>query len=358
VQTEDYAGREMLFTDDYAYFSSVSSSWLSHAEKYVGDMVGRLNLSSDCMVVEVAANDGYLLQYVQQRDIPCYGIEPTLNTSEIARAKGITVVNKFFGGELANDLVRQGKSADLIIANNVLAHVPDINDFVAGFSRLLKLKGVATFEFPHLYRMVKNVQFDTVYHEHYSYLSLSTVRRIFKKYGLEVFDVEELETHGGSLRVFAQRSDSQCQQVTENVARVLEVENSAGMEGVSFYRNFQRAAEKSKNDFLTFLLQAKRDGKEVVAYGAAAKGNTILNFSGVKSDLLKFVCDAAPSKIGRYLPGSRIAILSPDAMEKYKPDYVLIFPWNIEDEIKADHGYISKWGGSFYVVIPTMRLLV
>jgi SAM-dependent methyltransferase len=356
VQTADYAGREALFTDDYAYFSSVSTSWLAHAERYVVEMVKRFQLGRDSMVVEIAANDGYLLQYVQQRGIPNYGVEPTLSTAEAARAKGIEIVGEFFGVALADDLASKGRSADLIAANNVLAHVPDINDFVAGFAHLLKPTGVATFEFPHLMRMVQHAQFDTAYHEHYSYLSLGAVSRIFAHNGLQVFDVVELPTHGGSLRVFAQRADTGRHQVCPAVARLLAAEEAAGMKTADFYTRFQQVAEGVKNGLLSFLLETRRDGKSVAAYGAAAKGNTLLNFAGVKSDLLAFVSDAAPSKQGRFLPGSHIPILTPDAIAERKPDYVVILPWNLADEVKTQLSFISDWGGRFVVAVPSLRI--
>lgn len=354
AQIEDYAERESLFTQDYAYFSSVSNSWLIHSEQYVEEMVGRFALNTDSMVVEIAANDGYLLQYVQKRGIPCYGIEPTQSTAKLARAKSIDIVQDFFGMSLAQSLVDQGKTADLIVANNVLAHVPDINDFVSGVVHLLKFNGVATFEFPHLLRMVEEAQFDTVYHEHYSYLSFGTVIRIFSRAGLQVFDVQEISTHGGSLRVYSQRIESQSRIVVPAVANLLAKEKTAGIEGLTFYSEFQPAAERVKNDLLAFLIDAKRRRKSVVAYGAAAKGNTLLNFSGVRGDLLSFVCDAASSKQGMYLPGSRIPIVPPGVLAKKRPDFVLILPWNIAREIMDQAEFIHDWGGKFVTAVPTL----
>jgi len=356
VQTEDYARSDELFTADYAYFSSISSSWLSHAEQYVKDMVERFTLTPESTVVEVAANDGYLLQYVQQRGIPCYGVEPTTSTAVAAREKGIEIVEEFFGVALAEDLVQQGRMADLIAANNVLAHVPDINDFLSGFLRLLKPTGVATFEFPHLLQMVRHNQFDTAYHEHYSYLSLTAVSKIFEHNGLQVFDVAELPTHGGSLRVFAQRLDNPHQPLAPAIATMLGTEKEAGLMEVDFYRGFQKTAEIVKDDFLGFLVQAKREGKKVVAYGAAAKGNTLLNFAGVKKDLLAFVCDAADSKQGRFLPGSHIPILAPEAMATYNPDYVVILPWNIAAEVKAQLEYLHNRGTRFVTAVPKLEV--
>ena len=355
VQTEDHAGREALFTDDYAYFSSVSRSWLGHAERYVSEMEARFSLNGESMVVEIAANDGYLLQFVKQRGIPCYGVEPT-RTAEAARAKGIEIVGEFFGVSLAEELVKRRRAADLTAANNVLAHVPDINDFVAGFARLLKRDGVATFEFPHLLRMVRERQFDTAYHEHYSYLSLGAVAGIFERNGLRVFDVTELSTHGGSLRVFAQRLDEGRQPVSTAVPHLLALEESAGMSTPAFYQSFQSVAERVKNDLLSFLIDAKRGDKRVIAYGAAAKGNTLLNFAGVKPDLLAYVCDAAPSKQGKFMPGSRVPILHPDAIAEEKPDYVLILPWNIADEVQTQLRFVRDWGAKFVTAVPHLQI--
>lgn len=360
VQTEDHAGREALFTDSYAYFSSYSRSWLAHAQNYVLEMRQRLALGAHSTVVEVAANDGYLLQYVRQAGIPCYGIEPTASTATAARAKGLAIIERFFGVALAEELAAQGRSADLIAANNVLAHVPDINDFVAGFARLLKPSGVATFEFPHLLRMVQGCQFDTAYHEHYSYLSLTAVARIFAANGLRVIDVQELPTHGGSLRVFAARADapSHPQADAAGAARVqalLEREAAAGLQTADFYGDFQRQALRIKRELLTFLLQAQAQGQRVAAYGAAAKGNTLLNFAGVRADLLPWVVDANPAKQGQYLPGSRIPIVSEDHLRAEKPDLLLLLPWNLKDELAQQLGYVREWGGRLAVAVPRME---
>ncbi|HDZ73386.1 MAG TPA: class I SAM-dependent methyltransferase [Aurantimonas coralicida] len=357
VQTEDHAGRAALFTDDYAYFSSFSSSWLAHAKRYVEAMIARFGLGAESSVVEIAANDGYLLQYVAAADIPCYGIEPTAGTAASARVKGLEIIESFFGNALAETLVEQGRQADLIAANNVLAHVPDINDFVAGFARLLKPSGVATFEFPHLLMMVRDNQFDTAYHEHYSYLSLTVVERIFTLSGLLVFDVEELPTHGGSLRVFAQRRDTAAHPVCASVPALREREANAGMSDADFYRGFQVEAERVKDDLTRFLIDAKRQGLTVGAYGAAAKGNTLLNFAGVKRDLLPYVVDKNPVKQGRFLPGSRIPIVSEDHLRASRPDRVLILPWNLADEVMAQLAYIREWGGAFVTAVPRMNLI-
>jgi SAM-dependent methyltransferase len=356
AQTADYAGREAHFRDDYAYFSSVSTSWLAHAERYVADMVRRFELNERSMVVEIAANDGYLLQFVRQRGIPCYGVEPTHGTAQAARARGIEIVEEFFGVELAERLAAVGRQADLIAANNVLAHVPDINDFVGGFARLLQPNGVATFEFPHLLRMVEGAQFDTAYHEHYSYLSLTAAHRILERNGLRVIDVAELPTHGGSLRVFAQRAGDGDRPTNGAVARVLAEEARAGMNTAAFYESFQSVAERVKNDLLEFLIEAKRTGAQVAAYGAAAKGNTLLNFAGVREDLLGYVCDAALSKQGKFMPGSRIRILAPDAIALRRPDYVLILPWNLSAEVMSQLSFIREWGGRFVMGVPELKI--
>ncbi len=355
VQTEDHAGREALFSADYAYFSSFSSSWLRHAQAYVQVMQQRYGLGPQSCVAEVAANDGYLLQYVQQAGIPCYGIEPTASTAAAARGKGIEIVERFFGVELARELAAQGRQADLMAANNVLAHVPDINDFVAGFAVLLKPAGVATFEFPHLLRMVRECQFDTAYHEHYSYLSLGSVQRIFAANGLQVIDVEQLPTHGGSLRVHAQRSGGP-RTPAPAVAELLAVERAAGMEGVDFYANFQSEALRIKRELLLFLLQAQREGLKVGAYGAAAKGNTLLNFAGVRPDLLPYVVDLNPAKQGHCMPGSRIPIVTEAHLKAERPDRVLILPWNLRDEITTQLAYIREWGGQFVTAVPRLQV--
>lgn len=357
VQTEDHAGLEALFTQDYAYFSSFSTAWLAHAERYVSQMIERFGLNASSCVVEVAANDGYLLQYVTQSSIPCYGIEPTASTACAARAKGIEIIDRFFGVELADEFVREGRQADLMTANNVLAHVPDINDFVSGFTRLLKPQGVVTFEFPHLLRMVQENQFDTAYHEHYSYLSLTAVRRIFAANGLTVFDVEQLPTHGGSLRVFAQRSDTGAHAHSPVVAILLQVEAQAGMTTPAFYQEFQRKAEKVKDDLVLFLIDAKRRGLKVGAYGAAAKGNTLLNFAGIRSDLLPYVVDKNPAKQGKCMPGSRIPIVAEARLRSHRPDRILILPWNLRDEVMTQLAYVKEWGGRFVTAVPKLDII-
>jgi len=352
VQTDDYAERESIFTNDYVYFSSISSSWVAHAKQYVDQVIQRFALGAGHHVAEIAANDGYLLQFVQARGIPCYGIEPTQSTAAAARARGLEIVDDFFGVALAERLVDDGRSCDLVVANNVLAHVPDINDFVSGVERLLTRAGVVTFEFPHLLQMVRQTQFDTAYHEHYSYLSLTTVERILSQQQLQIFDVEMLPTHGGSLRVFAQRRSTGVQLVTPAVGRVLAEENDAGIRTAAFYAGFQAEAERVKNDFVSFLTDARRAGRRVAAYGAAAKGNTLLNFAGVKSDLLAFVCDLAPSKQGRYLPGSRIPVLPPTALAERRPTDLVILPWNIAREIAGQLEALGSVGVRLITVVP------
>ncbi len=357
VQTEDFAQADELFDADYAYFSTFSSSWLAHSERYVTDIVQRFGLDEQSCVVEVAANDGYLLQYVKALGIPCTGIEPTASTASAARDKGIDIVEKFFGVKLARQLVAEGKQADLTVANNVLAHVPDINDFVAGFTLLLKPDGVATFEFPHLLNLIELNQFDTIYHEHFSYLSLMAVRHIFDANGLTVFDVEELPTHGGSLRVYAQRTDTGSKVINDQVRTILQKEERIGMGTVDYYTGFQGKAEKVKDDFIAFLIEAKRQGKSVAAYGAAAKGNTLMNFAGIRPDLLHFVVDKNPAKQGKFMPGSRIPIVSEERLIEERPDYVIILPWNLKAEVMNQLSYIREWGGMFVTAVPYLKLV-
>ena len=357
VQTEDFTQADELFSEEYAYFSGFSTSWLQHAKQYVEDMVGRFYLDDSSHVIEVAANDGYLLQYVKDCNIPCIGIEPTTSTAAAARKKGIDIVEDFFGCTLAQKLVEQGKQADLIVANNVLAHVPDINDFVSGFKILLKPHGVATFEFPHLLKLINKNQFDTIYHEHFSYLSLIALNIIFKTNGLQLFDVEEYPTHGGSLRIFAQRADTGKNIIAEQLIKLHQDEIDAGMNSKKFYQGFQSRANKVKNDLLEFLLEAKKNNKKVVAYGAAAKGNTLLNYAGVHQDLLEYVVDKNPAKQGKYMPGSRISIKAEEFMKKDKPDYIVILPWNLKDEIMNQLDYIQHSGGKFVVFIPAFRII-
>lgn len=356
VQAEAYSRAAELFNEEYAYFSSFSTAWLDHSRRYVDDVVSRFGFTSSSTVVEIAANDGYLLQYIKEKNIPCYGVEPTRNTANAARQKGIEIIERFFGQDLAKELVATGRSADLMIANNVLAHVPDIADFVLGHAILLKSDGVATFEFPHLYRLISENQFDTIYHEHFSYLSFTTVRDIFAKNGLDIFDVEDITTHGGSLRVFAQRSDHRTHEGTPAVADLVNLELRSGVRSLDFYREFQSRADQAKNCFLEFLLTAKFEGKKVAGYGAAAKGNTLLNYAGVRSDLISFVVDRNPAKQGRFMPGSRIPIVDEVVLSIERPDYVVIFPWNLSAEVKDQLQYVRGWGAKFVTAVPNLEI--
>jgi SAM-dependent methyltransferase len=355
VQTEDYVEADALFDRDYAYFSSTSSSWLAHAADYCSAMRARLGLGRDSLVVEIAANDGYLLKNFVAAGIPCLGIEPTASTAAAARSLDIPMLGAFFGENLAAELATEGKQADLIVGNNVFAHVPDINDFTRGLRRLLKPSGTITLEFPHLLQLIGHTQFDTVYHEHFSYLSLHTVVRIFAAAGLRVFDVEELATHGGSLRVFGCHAED-TRLPAPAITDLLTKEKQGGLCEPSTYRGFQTRANRIKDDLLLFLIGQKRAGKRVAAYGAAAKGNTLLNYAGIRGDLLPWVCDAAASKQGKYLPGSRIPIIPPAALREHRPDVVLILPWNIAPEIMHEHAYITEWGGQFAVAVPELRV--
>ena len=357
VQTEDYVGAEELFDQDYAYFSSVSSSWCNHAEQYVADMVNRFELNANSHILEVASNDGYLLQYVKAKGISCLGVEPTASTAKAARDKGIEVIEDFFGVALANKLVEQDKQADLTAANNVLAHVPDINDFVSGFAVLLKPNGVSTFEFPHLMQMMKHTQFDTIYHEHFSYLSLTAVDQIFDNNGLQVFDIQEIPTHGGSLRVFAQRKSTGKHKINETVDKLLKLEQVVGIKSLAYYSNFQQRADKIKNDLTAFLINAKKENKKVLAYGAAAKGNTLMNYAGIRPDLLSAVIDRNMAKQNKFMPGSRIPIVDETLILKEKPDYLLILPWNLKNEVMEQLSYMREWGGKFLTAVPSLEIV-
>lgn len=355
VQTEDYAQADLFFSKDYAYFSSTSTSWLEHAAAYSKAMIERLGLGTDSFVIEVASNDGYLLKNFLAADIPCLGVEPTASTAAAAEKIGIPVLREFFGEELGKRLGKEGRQADLIAGNNVFAHVPDINDFTRGLKAALKPGGTITLEFPHLMRLIQHTQFDTVYHEHFSYLSLYTVNRIFAQAGLRVGDVEELPTHGGSLRVYGCHAEDS-RRDGPGVARLLNAELEFGLRDLEVYRGFQVRADEVKNGLLSFLIEQKRAGKQVVAYGAAAKGNTLLNYAGVKPDLLAYVCDAAPSKQGKYLPGSHIPVYSPQKLKETQPDTVVILPWNIADEVIRHHGYVREWGGQFVKAVPALEV--
>ena len=354
VQTEDFTQAETLFKGDYAYYSSTSQTWLNHAAQFSNEIIDRLQLTAKSFVVEIASNDGYLLKNFVAAAIPCLGIEPTRGTAAAAEQLGIPVLQKFFCKQLGHQLAAQGQHADLIIGNNVYAHVPDINDFTLGLKALLKPGGTVSLEFPHVMELLKNCQFDTIYHEHFSYLSLKTVQRIFASAGLRVFDVQQLTTHGGSLRVFGCH-DYDDHPGKPSVESLLREEDAFGLERRDLYIDFQVRVNEIKNDLLLFLLQQQRDGKKVAAYGAAAKGNTLLNYAGIRPDLLPFVCDAAPAKQGMFLPGSRIPIYSPAELQVRRPDYLLVLPWNIANEIKQQNKNLIGLSTKFITAIPRME---
>ncbi len=346
---------ENIFSD-YAYFSSYSDSWLAHCRKYVEQICARRDLSPLSQVVELASNDGYLLQYFKQRGIPILGVEPAANVAAVAESKGVPTLVRFFGTETAKAMCADGKSADLLVANNVLAHVPDLNDFVEGIRMVLKPKGIATLEFPHLQNLLEQHQFDTIYHEHFSYFSLLTARRIFKAHGLRIFDVDELPTHGGSLRIYVCHTDS-IEPETDAVIKLEQREIGLGYDTPAPYAHFHKQVQKVKRDLLRFLIDARESGKTVAGYGAPAKGNTLLNYCGIRADLLAFTVDISPHKAGRFLPGTHIPIYSPDRLRDVKPDYVLILPWNLKDEIVRQMADVRSWGGQFVVPIPQVEIL-
>lgn len=355
VQLDEFQTPDQLF-GHYRYFSSFSESWLRHAERYAEAMIGRFSIGARSQVIEVASNDGYLLQFFHRRGVPVLGIEPATNVARAAEEKGITTLVRFFNVSTARNVVLMGKQADLLIGNNVLAHVPDLNGFVAGLKIALKPEGALTMEFPHLLKLVAFNQFDTIYHEHFSYFSLLTAARVVARHGLRLFDVEELETHGGSLRVFACHEGAG-HQASGRVAALLSREREAGLERIESYRGFAENVRKVKRDLLSFLIRVKEDGKTVAGYGAPAKGNTLLNFCGIRTDLLDYTVDLSPHKQGLFLPGSRIPIFTPAKISETKPDYVLILPWNLQDEIMAQMGHIRDWGGRFVVPIPELKVL-
>lgn len=353
VQTQDFADREIFFNSEYAYFSSFSKSWLNHCEEYVERIFPRANLTKDSLVIEVASNDGYLLEIFKRRDVPVMGIEPTASTAKVALDKGIDTVVDFFSSKLAIELVQKFGKVDLMIGNNVLAHVPDINDFVHGFSIFLKDEGLITFEFPHLLNLLKHAQFDTFYHEHYSYLSLISLIPLFDRHGLRLIDVEVLDTHGGSLRIYLSKSNSSFQ-TSENVKKILAEEIKYGLKDLSTYRNFSQKYQAIKNELLEFLLTEKRSGKKIVAYGAAAKGNTLLNYCGVRDDIIDLVADANTHKQGKYLPGSCVPIVSLSELIESNPDVVLILPWNLSNEIMELLRPELPAATKFFVAIPQL----
>jgi hypothetical protein len=355
VQLEEYESAEKLFSD-YAYFSSFSDSWLKHADKYCQQMIARFGLNNQSLAVEVASNDGYLLQYFVQRDVPVLGIEPAANVAKVAVEKGVPTLVEFFGTRLAKQLVAEGRSADLVLGNNVLAQVPDLNDFVAGLKILLKPNGVLTLEFPHLLRLMEHNEFDTIYHEHFSYFSLLTTVRILEAHGLRVFDVEELQSHGGSLRVFACRAENRSHITGPSVGKVLADEKNAGQDTLAGYQSFAQQVKRTKQDLVEFLLAAAREGKAVAGYGAPGKSATLLHYCGIGKDLIEYTVDRSPYKQGRFLPGNHIPIFHPDRIRETKPDYVVILPWNLKDEITKQMQFIREWGGRFVVPIPKLMI--
>jgi 2-polyprenyl-3-methyl-5-hydroxy-6-metoxy-1,4-benzoquinol methylase len=351
VQLEEYESPDKIFSD-YAYFSSYSDSWLKHCENYCQQMLGTLALNEQKLVVEVASNDGYLLQYFVRQNIPVLGIEPAGNVAKVAIEKGVPTLVRFFGTELAKELASQGQSADLLLGNNVLAQVPDLNDFAEGLKILLKPAGVLTLEFPHLLRLIEHNEFDTIYHEHFSYFSLLTTMSIMHAHGLRIFRVEELPTHGGSLRVWACRSEDATHSLDSSVEAVLQQEKKAGLDTLAGYESFAQRVKETKWALVEFLVKAAREGKTVAGYGAPGKSATLLNYCGIGTDLIEYTVDRSPYKQGRYLPGSHIPIYSPDRIRETKPDYVVILPWNLKDEITNQLHFIREWGGCFVVPIP------
>lgn len=356
VQLEEYVSPDQIFSD-YAYFSSYSDSWVEHARRYTQAMIARFGFGSGSLVMEIASNDGYLLQHFKAQGVPCRGIEPAANVAEAAVARGIPTTVRFFGRQTAQELVRDHGRPDLLLGNNVLAHVPDINDFVGGMRILLKQGGVITMEFPHLLRLMDDNQFDTIYHEHFSYLSFGTVERIFAHHGLRLFDVEELPTHGGSLRIYGCHDDDSAHATGPAPARLRALEIERGLQDAAVYARFDARVRQTKRKLLRFLIDAKEQGKTIVGYGAPGKGNTLLNYCGIRTDFLEYTVDRSPHKQGRFTPGTRIPILPPERIRETKPDYVLILPWNLTKEITQQCAYVREWGGKFVVPIPGVKVL-
>lgn len=356
MQLEEFATPDEIFADEYAYFSSYSESWLEHARIYTEKMTNRFNLNANSLVTEIASNDGYLLQWFVQKGIPVLGIDPAANVAQAAKEKGVRTEVKFFGKKTAEKLAGKYGKADLLLGNNVLAHVPDINDFVAGMKKILKPNGVITMEFPHLQRLIEGNQFDTIYHEHFSYLSFVSVNRIFAHHGITLFDVEELPTHGGSLRIYGKHAEDTSKEVTNHVTGLLKRENDHGFESLEYYSRFEEKVKETKRKILDFLIEAKRKGKSVAGYGAPGKGNTLLNYCGVRTDFIDFTVDMSPCKQSNFLPGTHIPILHPGSLKETKPDYVFILPWNLKEEIMEQHKYVHDWGGKFVVPIPELTI--
>jgi len=357
VQIDEYKKANDIFDQEYIYFSSYSKSWLTHAKNYVDYIIQRFNFNQNSLVIEIASNDGYLLQYFKEKQIPCLGIEPTKGTALVCKEKEIPVIEAFFGEQLATQLLNNNQQADLLIGNNVLAHVPNINDFVKGLKIALKKTGVITLEFPHLLQLVQQNQFDTIYHEHFSYFSFHTVKHIFNTHELDIFDVKELPTHGGSLRIYAKHSENKSYSISTNIISLEQKESEQQITSLNYYQSFQQRANKIKNDLLIFLIEQYQQNKIVVAYGAAAKGNTLLNYCGIKKNLVKFVIDASPHKQGKFLPASHIPVLSEEHIKETKPDFILILPWNIKDEIIEQLRYVRDWDCKFIVPIPKLVIL-
>ncbi|EDN71404.1 NDP-hexose 3-C-methyltransferase protein [Beggiatoa sp. PS] len=356
VQLQEFQSPDKIFSD-YAYFSSYSETWLKHAQAYTEYMIERFGFNTSNQIIEIASNDGYLLQYFKEKNISILGVEPAENVAKVAQTKGIPTITKFFGIKTATELANEGKQANLLLGNNVLAHVPDINDFVAGMKILLKPNGVITMEFPHLLRLMEQNQFDTIYHEHFSYLSFITVESIFAKHGLTIFDVEELTTHGGSLRIFAKHSEDNSHCLTDNVNQMKQFEKQQGLNNISTYQKFAKQVQNTKRNILDFLIQKKREGKTLVGYGAPAKGNTLLNYCGIRSDFIDYTVDRSPHKQGLFLPGTHIAIHNVDKIKETKPDYVIILPWNLKAEIMEQMAHIREWGSQFITLIPQVEVI-
>lgn len=356
AQLEEYVSPEEIFTE-YAYFSSYSDSWLDHAKRYTDLMVERFGINSESFVVELASNDGYLLQYFVEKNIPVLGIEPARNVAKVAIKKGIPTLIEFFGTEMAKRMTEQKKQADLILGNNVLAQVPGLNDFVGGIKVLLKPRGIVTIEFPHLVKLMEENQFDTIYHEHFSYFSLISSEKIFAAHGLTIFDVEELPTHGGSLRIYAQHTEVGDKPVTDRVRELRKREEAYGLTRMETYAAFSEKVKETKRRLLEFLIKAKRDGKSIVGYGAPGKGNTLLNYCGIRTDFIDYTVDRNPYKHGRFTPGTHIPIFPPDKIRQTQPDYLFILPWNLKKEIMAQESYIREWGGKFIIPIPEVEVV-
>jgi len=357
VQIDEYVKSADIFNSDYAYFSSYSKTWLNHAKNYVQTVCNRFGFNEDSQIIEIASNDGYLLQYFLDKNIPVLGIEPAANVARVAEGKGIRTIKSFFGEKLSRELAAENVKGDLIVGNNVFAHVPNVNDFVTGLKIILSAAGILTLEFPYLVQLIDQNQFDTIYHEHFSYFSLHAARSILADHGLELFDVEQLPTHGGSLRIYAKHKEDISKIVLPKVAKLIKYEKEIGVTSTRYYEDFKSGISKIRIAVLKFLFEMKEKNKRVVAYGAAAKGNTLLNYCGIRCDLIDFVVDKSPHKQGKFLPGSHIPVVKEDIIKSVKPDYVFILPWNIKKEIISQLGYIREWNGEFFVAIPSLRII-